>query len=142
MESTLALKNLIAQVGPNTLGIVWATEKNLNDFPPYFVELDYLLDGQLKKQINQIEQESFSSGPALFVNQHFLGNLYVLVLKTNPEKKISDLLNENKNTFQIMKKSNPSATNLIFISGDKQISKNEITAQLKKMIPEGTHLVM
>ncbi|HAZ12101.1 MAG: hypothetical protein A2X86_06380 [Bdellovibrionales bacterium GWA2_49_15] len=56
------------QIGPEVLGIFWITRKAISEFPPPFLDVDYLLDGLLtyhlrrtdtKESATQMERHNF-----------------------------------------------------------------------------------
>jgi hypothetical protein len=78
------MNDLIKQVTPLTLGIIWFVKDESDLSNPHYREIDYLLDGLLTANLKVSKIDSSK----VIVGQNFNKSLYVLILK---EAKASEI---------------------------------------------------
>ena len=79
--------NIKSVIGPRTKVIVWVSEENFSTENDIYSDLNYIFDGMLARNINQIKADS----PALFTTKSFGSNLYLFRIHPN---KVSEIKSE------------------------------------------------
>lgn len=128
--------SLISFVTPNTSAIIWLELQGLNSYPQYFSEIDYLLDGQLKKFINEGIEHIMSDEVSLFVNKHFGSDLYVLYVTKSTSKKNKEILIEINPLIEIIKNANSDKLDILVLALNQNDTGLEIINHLKKALPK------
>ena len=70
-------KSIKDYISPQTLGILWLSDRSLLEFSDYFYELDYLLDGLLTNYHHQIAKDRKTTDKNFFVSQSFGGPFFL-----------------------------------------------------------------
>lgn len=123
METETPTTDILSQINHDCLGVVWVTEKPLQDRPEHFKEMDYLMDGVLTKFINS---ESFASSQKnFFIGKSFGMPFYLVQLEANLQK----LNDEAKNLMQLSIKDQDERKKVVILNNssakvDKELSKS------------------
>ncbi len=133
------LPSFLSFITPATLAIIWLESQNLNTFPKYFPEMDYLLDGQLKNFINEGICETKPDEVSLFVNKHFNSNLYLLYLLKSKDKKNKEITTQLKGFIEVIKKTRQEKQNVIVLGTNENNTAEEIINFIKISFPDGDH---
>ena len=142
MENTQTT-SLLPLITPNTIAIIWVGAHHLNSFPKYFLEIDYLLDGQLKRYVNNEEASAAKTYEvSLFVNKHFSSNLYVLYFLKSKNTNDKEIISKLNSLIEIIKREIPEKQNIVVLSPDEKSTGEEILNYLKKNLPQSHHALI
>lgn len=126
------ISKLTKLISPEVTGIIWPTEKGLKEFPEPFFDLDYFMDGIIKKYVNNdyVDQNNNIFYANSFESQIFLANI-----------KISKDLNEvMKNILLSLLPKKQSKHNILIIWPDSKLKNQFKKSQYEDT--EFTHYIV
>lgn len=89
---SLGIKHLSQNITPETSGIIWLTDEDLNFQTPGVYEFNYLLDGMLIKSITKNSEEKGNhSNSNFFLGENFGSPLFVGHLKVEQKTDIQTM---------------------------------------------------
>lgn len=89
------MNDLIKQVTPLTVGIIWILKDDLTTTNPHYGEIDYLLDGLLT---SNLKVGPISTG-LVIIGQNFNHPLYVLIVREARSAQIESYVSLFKNSL-------------------------------------------
>jgi hypothetical protein len=101
---SLGIKHLSQNITPDTSGIIWITDEDLDYKTPGVYEFNYLLDGMLIKSITKnSSQEQRSSKSNFFLGENFGTPLFIGHLKVKDKSDIQTMYDQMNIASPIIK---------------------------------------
>ena len=100
---SLGIKHLSQHITPETSGIIWLTDGDLDYQTPGVYEFNYLLDGMLIKTITKNATNNESNKSNFFLGENFGTPLFIGHLKVTEKSDVKIMYDQMKIAISIIK---------------------------------------
>jgi hypothetical protein len=122
---SLGIKHLSQSITPDTCGIIWLSDESLNYQSPGFYEFNYLLNGILAKNLDNLNSKSDSS---LFMGESFGAPFFIGHCVISSKDKVQNMYK----LFQVAKSALKDGHKIFIFNRSKNTANINVLKELSK----------